>query len=165
MTVEVSSRLDIPAADFSSFVRQEDKRLLTKGGTYVADLEFEDTYHVHFLRSYVANGIIKSIDVSTAKKMTGVIDVFTSADVDLDPIIPAKIVDQAMVRELLPSRRLRYVGEPMAVIVAKSKSEAEKAAEAIEVEIDKLKPVVDPIEALHTDYLLFEGSQSNIAST
>lgn len=164
MTIDFQSKLDLPQVGFNDFVRLEDRRLLTQGGIYVADLEFEDLFHVYFVRSYVANGIIKNIGIENAKLSEGVIAVITSKDIDLKPILPARIVDQAMVRELLPSLRVRYVGEPIAVVIAKSKSQAAAAAELIDIEIEYMDPIIDPIESLGTKNLLFEGAKSNIAS-
>ena len=69
-------------------LRREDPVLLTSGGTYVDDLALEGAAHVTYVRSTIAHGRIVFIDVSEAKRMPGVLAVFTGADVDIAPSPP-----------------------------------------------------------------------------
>ena len=164
MTVYTKSKNEQRQVGNEEFSRIEDKKILTVGGTYVADLEFEETHFVHFVRSYISHGIIKSIDVSSARDMSGVVDVITANEIALDPLVPAKIVDQGMVRELLPKNKVRYSGEPIVVIIAKSKQEAAKAAELVEIDIEPLNPLINIKDSLASNELIFDGAKSNVAS-
>ena len=99
-------------------VRTEDPRLLTDGGTYVADLRdprLDGAVHATFVRSTVAHALIGGVDVAGARAMPGVVDVLTGADVDLAPI--AGVTNRAMSRPYLAVDRVRFVGEPVAVVL------------------------------------------------
>src|SRR5688572_3345700 len=103
-------------------LRVEDPKLLTVGGTYVADLraaELDGAAHVTYVRSTAAHATIASLDVTEARSAPGVLGVFSSADVDLAPLPPpSPIFNQAMPRPLLADGVVRFVGEPIAVIVS-----------------------------------------------
>ena len=92
------------------------------GGRYVDDLRingdipFTGAAVAHYVRSAVAHGTITAIDTDEARAMPGVIAVFTAADLDLEPV-PARF-NPTVARPLLAADRVRFVGEPVAVIVA-----------------------------------------------
>jgi aerobic carbon-monoxide dehydrogenase large subunit len=128
--------------------RIEDLRLLRGRGQYVDDLHREGMLHAAILRSPVAHGRIKAIDSVFARKMPGVHAVFTAADVGSPvPTVPLRL---APLPELVPfeqpviaAQEVRYVGEPIAVVVAETLAQAEDALDAIELDIEPLPAVVD----------------------
>src|SRR4051812_31589662 len=133
------------------FERVEDLRLLRGRGQYVDDLHREGVLHAAILRSSVAHGRIVSIDTSKAARMPGVRAVFAARDVAPGggkvPTIPLRL---APLPELVPYEQpviaqseVRYVGEPIALVVADSPAQAEDALDAIELDIEALAAVVD----------------------
>ena len=131
-------------------IRKEDPKFLTSGGKYLDDLndvpELAGAAHVVYVRSAVAHGTITSIDSTEAASMPGVLGVFTAADLGLEPT-PSPF-NPTVARTILASDRVRYVGEPIAAVVAETRSQATDAAEAVVVDYDVLEAVVDPEEAL-----------------
>src|SRR5205085_4895673 len=115
--------------------RIEDERLLKGEGQYIADLRREGMLHAVVLRSPVAHGVLNGIDAGKAKAMAGVRAVITAVDVERSlgrvPKIPMR---QDAVESVVPfmqpviaQRKLRYVGEPIALIVADTRAQAEDA--------------------------------------
>ena len=105
-------------------LRFEDDRLLSGNGTYVSDLKFNDELHISFFRSNIAHGKIISIDTSKAKKVDGVFGVFTYKDFNNIPSIQAtsKMKNYKSTKQnILCNDKVRYVGEPIAVIVAENR--------------------------------------------
>ena len=132
-------------------LRREDPALLTGGGTYVDDITREGVAHVVFLRSNLAHGLIRSIEVDGALAAPGVLAVVTAGDIDLPPIVPTTMVEQRMVRPVLATDRVRFVGEPIVAVVAETRAAAIDAAEAVIVEIDPLEALIDPRRATDQD--------------
>ena len=149
-------------------LRTEDPRFLTSGGVYTEDVVDErlaGACHVFFVRSPVAHARIRSVDVSAARSAPGVVAAFTAADVeDLPAIKPAGIMNQQMTRSILASDKVRYVGEPVAVVVTEQAYQGEDAMELVDVEYDPLPAVVDPAAALDGEVLLFEEAGTNVAA-
>ena len=145
-------------------LRKEDPKFLTTGGKYVDDLLDEpllqDAVHVTYARSSVAHGRILSIDTSDAASMPGVIAVFTGADLDLQPTPSA--FNPAATRTLLAMEKVRYVGEPLAIIVSETREQGEDASEAIIVDYDVLEAFVDVEQAMISSTLLYEACGSNV---
>jgi carbon-monoxide dehydrogenase large subunit len=143
-------------------LRREDQRLLSGRGRYIADLSLPDMLHAVFVRSQIAHGAIRSIDTTGAISAPGVICVVTGADLrTLLPVQPDGPIAfptkwKSQVRHsfcnprpaLLAQDKVRYVGEPVAVVIAESRSLAEDAAELISLDIDELDAVIDPEAAL-----------------
>ena len=134
----------------TSVERIEDLRLLRGLGQYVDDLHPEGVLHAAILRSSVAHGRIRSSDVKAALAMPGIRGVFTAEDVARGSggSVPTVSLRLAPLPELEPfgqpviaHKTVRYVGEPLAVVVADSAGQAEDATEVIEVDIESL-PVV-----------------------
>jgi aerobic carbon-monoxide dehydrogenase large subunit len=146
--------------------RVEDPLLLTSGGTYVADLdlpELEGAAHVAYVRSTMAHARIEGIELDDALAAPGVLGVFSAADVDLQPLTPpTPMLNQAMTRPLLARERVRFVGEPVAVIVAESPTAAADAAEMVWPDYDPLPAVVDPEAARTDDVVLHEAAGTNV---
>jgi len=143
----------------TAVTRREDEPLLRGTSEFVADLQFDNPAYVHYLTSTNAHAELCSVDVSSAVSMPGIIEIFTHPDLDIGPYPSANpLFDEAMVRPLLADERVRFVGEPIAAIVADSPAAAMDAAELIEVHYEPLDAVVDPETSLDCDVLLFEGT-------
>src|ERR1051326_8705770 len=135
--------------------RKEDGTLLRGHGRYTDDVSLPNQAHAYILRSSVAHGRIKSIDTSAAKKMKGVLAVYTGADVTqygtLQSALPFKSKDGTDLkkppRPALPPDRVRFVGDPIACVVAETLLQAKDAAEAIELDIEPLPVVTTPQQA------------------
>ena len=129
--------------------RREDPRLIRGQGTYVDDLKMLGMLHVAFKRSDVAHGHIRSVDTTAAEGMPGVEAVLTGAQV-------AEFVGPMPIATPFPSpdhhpvavETVRYVGEPVAVVVAADRYTARDAADAIVVVYDVLPAVVDTERAM-----------------
>lgn len=151
----------------SPIERIEDFRFLTGRGQYVGDLNDRDLLHAVILRSSVAHGILRRIDASAARKVPGVHAVICGSDIATIPTIPLRQDRVAsLVRYTQPviaRDRVRYVGEPMAVVVADSPAIAEDALESIVVEIEPLRAIADRETALKDDIILFEDAGTNVA--
>ena len=149
-------------------LRTEDPRFLTTGGVYTDDLRLPGACHVHFVRSAVAHARITGVDVSAALAAPGVIAAFTGADLDLDevgPPMPAMI--NAQMRQALLARDVvRFVGEPVAVVVTEHRYQGEDAVDLVDVDYDLLPPVVEMAEAdAPGAAVLFPAAGSNVAAT
>jgi aerobic carbon-monoxide dehydrogenase large subunit len=131
--------------------RIEDLRLLRGRGQYVDDLHREGMLHAAILRSSVAHGTIVSIETKEAKAMPGVRAVFTARDLvggaGSVPTIPLRLAPlpelEKFEQPVIAQREVRYVGEPIAVVVADTLAQAEDALEAIEIEIEPLPVAAD----------------------
>jgi carbon-monoxide dehydrogenase large subunit len=143
--------------------RVED-RTLTRGlGTYTDDMIIPGQVYGYFVRSQVAHGILKNIDATTARRMPGVLGVYTAEDINRAGIggikswIPPNTNHRdgrpltAPLRPPLAVDRVRCVGEAVALVVAETISQAKDAAEAVVVDIDPLPAVVTAREALEQD--------------
>jgi carbon-monoxide dehydrogenase large subunit len=137
--------------------RNEDRRLLTGQALFIDDVELPGLLHAAFLRSPVAHARIKSIDVSAARARRGVIDAYVATDLGeywqpgplLVPPPPiAGIVFNQRTQVPLARDKVRYAGEPLAVVIAESRYIAEDAIEDIVVELEHLPVVVDLEKAL-----------------
>lgn len=125
--------------------RVEDDALLRGRGRYADDVPVRpDTVHAHVLRSPQAHARILRIDAAAALARDGVLAVVTGEDVRKlsDPFLVA--VKQPIPQWALAVERVRYVGEPVALVVAESRYLAEDAAELVEVEYEALPAIVDP---------------------
>jgi carbon-monoxide dehydrogenase large subunit len=132
--------------------RVEDPRLLKGNATYVDDLQLAGVVHAEFVRSPHANANIKSINTDAAKKLPGVIGVFTSADInDKAGTIPCATPlpgGKSPAHTVLAGARAYFVGHPLAVVVAKTRAIARDALELVEVDYEPLPAVTDPEKAL-----------------
>ena len=143
---------------------REDHRLVTGAGRFVADLAPPGTLQLAFARSTEAHALILGIDTTEATRAEGVAMVATAADLDL-PDIPGRsvAVDPAgFSRPHLAGERVRYVGEPIAVVAAERAPQAIDAAELIWVEYDPLQVVTDPAAAVNDQTILHPAAGSNV---
>ncbi len=129
-------------------VRLEDPPLVTGRGRYAGDINFPRQMHMRIVRSSIANGTIKSIDVSEALKLPGVVAVWTNDDIkELGPVDfradrGAEILKPYR-QPVLAKGRARYVGDPIAAVFAEDPYIAEDAADLVIVEMDELPVVVN----------------------
>ncbi len=155
---------DIAAQKFGigqSVSRKEDPRLVSGRGRFTDDVDLPDQAHAVFLRSSVAHGMIKRLDVAGAKTSPGVLAVVTAEDLgragygDIRCPLAMKNSDGSPLfappRPLFARNKVRHVGEILAMVVADSETDAKDAAERIEVEIEPLPAVVGVEAALGVD--------------
>jgi aerobic carbon-monoxide dehydrogenase large subunit len=148
-------------------LRTEDPKFLTTGGVYTEDVvddRLTGAAHVFFVRSPMAHARITGIDASAALAAPGVVAVFTGADLaDLPEIPPsaAGLMNTEMKQSLLPADKVRFVGEPVAVVVTEQAYQGEDALELVAVDYDPLPAVLgyDPDDTS----LLFEAAGTNVA--
>ncbi|MGE5794380.1 MAG: xanthine dehydrogenase family protein molybdopterin-binding subunit, partial [Bacteroidota bacterium] len=134
-------------------LRSEDEPLLTGRGRFTDDLAPSGAAHAAFVRAPIGHGVIKSVDVAAAAKLPGVVGIFTGADLERDGIgaIPPMVLMPGRggsqmfgaAMPVLAAKRVRYVGEPVAIVVAETAAQAQDAAEAVAVELDELPAVAD----------------------
>ncbi len=137
--------------------RKEDDTLVRGKGKYTDDFNLPRQAYAFIVRSSHAHGIIRKIDTSAAKSMPGVLGVWNGTDLaaaDYGPFtcaLPLKNRDGTPLlqtnRTALMTDRVRYVGDPVAFVVAETLAQARDAAEAVEVDIDPLPAVTDPEDA------------------
>jgi carbon-monoxide dehydrogenase large subunit len=136
--------------------RIEDPRFLTGKGTYIANLNLPGARHISFVRSSMAHAKIIGIDASEALSMPGVIAVLTAADVDMEPAKPSiPLLNQDMRRPFLAIDVVRFVGDPIAMIISETKEQGIDAAETVVVDYDPLPAVLDVADALTDTTVLF----------
>ena len=148
-------------------LRTEDPKFLTTGGVYTEDVtddRLEGAYHAFFVRSPMAHARINSVDVSAALGAPGVVAAFAGADLADLPVIPpaaAGLMKVEMTERLLATDKVRFVGEPVAVVVTEHPYQGEDAIEFVEVDYDPLPAVLgfDPDDTT----LLFEDAGTNVA--
>ena len=128
--------------------RVEDPDLLTGKGTYVGNLRVDGLLRGAFVRSPVAHARIASVDVEEARTFPGVVAVLTAADLGVAPFHGFMVLNEACARPPLATDKVRFVGEPLALVVAETEAQALDAAEAVVVEYDPLPVAADVIEAL-----------------
>lgn len=148
--------------------RLEDDRLLRGAGRFVDDITLPDMLHAAILRSPVAHGRLGEVNAEEARVMAGVVAVFTGEDLAGVPPIPFRLAPlegvERFLQPVIASEKVRYAGEPIAVVIATSPELAEDALEAISAEIEPVSAVIDWAGAAQGDALLFEENGTNIAA-
>jgi len=151
--------------------RKEDAKLLRGQGRYTDDVDLPGQAYAFILRSTQAHGRIKSINTEAAKTMKGVLGVYTGADVTpygtLQSALPFKSKDGTDLkkppRPALPTDKVRFVGDPIACIVAETLAQAKDASEAIEVDIEALPAITSPHQAVAKDApAIFDDVPGNV---
>jgi carbon-monoxide dehydrogenase large subunit len=150
--------------------RIEDLRFLRGRGQFVDDIVREHLLHAVVLRSAVAHGRIRSIDARAALTWPGVHAVITAADIGAAiPTIPLRQESSPAFKPfeqpVIAHDKVRYVGEPVAVVLADSAATAEDALAAITLDIEALPAVVHAGAAARNDVVLFDAAGSNLALT
>jgi carbon-monoxide dehydrogenase large subunit len=160
-------------------IRTEDPRLLTAGGVYVDDLREPDLVgaaRATFVRSTVAHARITGIDATDALTQPGVIAVLTAADMDDMPPPPPDSGEGGAAEgpiplggqwsePLLAVEVVRFVGEPVAIVLTDSTYQGEDAAELVSVDYEPLPAVPDIDAALAGESLLFPAAGTNVCVT
>ncbi|HSS64870.1 MAG TPA: xanthine dehydrogenase family protein molybdopterin-binding subunit, partial [Gammaproteobacteria bacterium] len=131
--------------------RLEDLRFLTGEGRYVDDINVERQVYACVVRSSVAHGRILGLNTDSAKRLPGIVDIITAEELEarganaLSCEIPLKNRDGSRranpARPVLASGRVRYVGDPVAFVVAESREQARDAGERVELEVDPMEAV------------------------
>jgi carbon-monoxide dehydrogenase large subunit len=146
--------------------RLEDPAFLTGRGRYLEDLQLPGLLSVAFLRSQDAHAEFE-LDLSQALKQPGVVAIVTAMDLEPVPTVPTMIPHDALRpcnQPALASTVARYVGEPLAAVLAESRYQAEDALHEILVETRPLEPVVTVDQALAADApTLIAGCSGNVA--
>ncbi len=154
--------------------RVEDERLLTGNGRFAADQAPPDSLYAQFLRSPHAHARITGLDSADARKAAGVIAVFTAEDLERDGVgaLPCgwRISGSDGTPMVTPPHyplakdRVRHVGDPVALVIAETKKQAEDAAEMIAADFDPLEAVVDAAEAVRPDAVqIWEEAPRNLS--
>src|SRR4051812_30480201 len=137
-------------------LRREDRRFVTGAGRYTNDIDLPGQLHAAFARSNHAHGELRAVHTAEAAAMPGVVAVFTGEDLlrggvgfirrlPLKGFELGKTLDTA--RPGLAQERVRYVGEPVALVVAETANQAADAAARVEMEVEPLACVTDVEEA------------------
>jgi len=162
-----------PYAVSQPVTRTEDPRLLRGGGLYTDDRNLPGQAYAVFVRSAVAHGDIRRIDIDAAKAAPGVLAVYTSADMDaagfgtLPNNLPLKGRDGSALikppRPILATGRVRNVGEPVVGVIAETVEQARDAAELVELDIEPLPANTDLDAAVAAGALqLHEDAPGNV---
>ncbi|PXW24757.1 xanthine dehydrogenase family protein molybdopterin-binding subunit [Paraburkholderia caballeronis] len=164
--------------------RVEDRRFVTGNGQYTDDLRVEGQAYAAFLRSPHAHAALRSVDVSAAREAPGVIavlvgqdyldDGFQGVDHVPNPVDAVDATKKAFLTSLtgsifnqlhipLPTDRVRYVGEPIAMVIAETPIAARNATEMIDVDYDVLDAVVNAADAMQDGApQLWDGADGNL---
>ena len=145
--------------------RREDPRLITGAGRYVDDIRPDGCLHVAFVRSALAHATIRSVEVASAAAAPGVVAVLKAADLGLPGRVGFQMVPDVFARPPLAEGRVRFVGEPVALVVAESPEAAADAAQLVVLDLEPLEVAVDAEAARRGgSILLFPAHGSNVAN-
>jgi aerobic carbon-monoxide dehydrogenase large subunit len=152
----------------SPIERVEDLRFLRGRGQYVDDVGCEGLLHAAILRSAVAHGRIRTIDISAALALPGVHSVITAKDIgNRVPRVPMRLQPlpdfEPFGQPVIAETKVRYVGEALALVLADTPAIAEDALGLIEVDIEPLPAVPDRHASAKNESLLFEDAGRNLA--
>jgi len=148
----------------SAVRRREDPRLITGQGRYVDDMPAEGALHAVFVRSPLAHARILAVDSTEARALPGVAAVFVAADLGLEARAGFAPIGRSFSKPPLAEGVVRFVGDPVAIVIASTRAEAADAAAAVQVDLEPLPHVIDPAAALAEGAaLLFPDHGSNLA--
>ena len=143
-----------------SVKRCEDPKLVRREGSFVDDVQLPDMLHAAILRSPHAHARIRSIDVAAARAMAGVVTVLTGADIaGVVGDVPTRAMVggwevegiQPIEQPVLARGKVCYVGQPVAIVVARERYLARDAIECLQVDYEPLPPVIDPFAAIQAE--------------
>src|SRR5260370_11013505 len=132
--------------------RREDPRLITGAGLYTDDVRLDQCLHAVFVRSAMAHARLKSVDVTVAAAMPGVVGIFGAGDLEFA---------SATARPQLASDVVLFVGDAIAVAVAETRDQAVDVAAAVIVDYDPLAVVIDSVNALGPHAALAQGGRED----
>ncbi|WP_406630884.1 xanthine dehydrogenase family protein molybdopterin-binding subunit [Amycolatopsis sp. WGS_07] len=151
----------------ASVRRREDPRLVTGRGRFVDDIHLHGMLHAGFVRATVAHGKITGLDLSAAREVDGVVAAYSAEDLQLGDMValldrpPEEFTPTTM--PILARGKVRFVGEPIALVVAKDPYSVEDGIEAAQVSYEVLDAVVSEETALAEDApLVHEDTASNV---
>ncbi|MFC7404085.1 xanthine dehydrogenase family protein molybdopterin-binding subunit [Georgenia alba] len=150
----------------TSVRRVEDPDLLVGRSTYVDNQRVDGLVHAVFVRSPFAHARITGIDTSEAADAPGVLAVFTAEELGTDPVPAFAIANPACARSVLATDKVRFVGDPVALVVAETRTQAVDAVELVDVDYEDLDVVAD-VESAVADGapLQFEDIARNVAAS
>jgi carbon-monoxide dehydrogenase large subunit len=154
--------------------RSEDPKLVRGEGRFTDDVSAPRQAHAVMVRSRYAHGIIRGISTDAARKMPGVLGTYTGADLaaagygTLKCIVPFKNRDGSEMkkpsRPALPTDKVRYVGDPLACVIAETLLQAKDAAEAVEVDIELQPAITNPEDAVREGApVIYDEAPDNVA--
>ncbi|HZQ56487.1 MAG TPA: xanthine dehydrogenase family protein molybdopterin-binding subunit [Acidimicrobiales bacterium] len=147
--------------------RVEDPRLLTGRGRFVDDVRLPGMLHAAFVRSTVPHGRVTNVDAAAARALPGVVAVLTASDLNgvcapLQQQGPPQL--RTPVFHVLATDRVRFVGDPLAIVIAESRYVAEDACDLVVVDIEPLPPIASAADALQPGAArLYDELPDNIA--
>jgi carbon-monoxide dehydrogenase large subunit len=154
----------------SPIKRREDPRLITGQATYVDDIKLNGMLHMSVLRSPYGHARINSINVEEARKLPGVVAVYQAEDLkgvvgNIAIAVPLGHITEGMgVRGPLAEGKVRFYGDPVAVVIANDRYTARDARDLIEVDYEPLPVAIDVEKAMQPDApILYEQFQTNVA--
>src|SRR6266851_3298329 len=144
-------------------------------GRFAADISLPGQAHLRVVRSPVPHGLLRDVDARKALAAPGVLGVWSAADLDLGPIGFRMVALPEMLpyrQPVLATERVRYVGEPVAIVLADDPYRAEDAADLVELDIESLPPVLDQLQEPaqfgeqnnNTEALLHEDGYGDISA-
>jgi len=148
-------------------LRSEDDPLLCGRARFADDVDFPGQAFAAFARAQIAHGEIRRVDLSRAARMPGVLAAFAGLDLSKDGLgaIPPAVVLPKMFAAAMPPLavgKVRYVGEPLAIVVAETAAQAEDAAAEVEADIDEL-PAASSVERALGARAIWDGAPGNVA--
>ena len=150
-----------------SVKRHEDIRLVTGRGRFVDDVTMPGLLHASFVRSPVARGTLSAVDVSAAQDLPGVVAVLTADDINQHAhsfwVTMSGPDAGGAPNRILAEGDVRYVGEPIAIVVAESRYLAEDGADLVEFDVDAQPAVVTIEAALTGEHLVHHECESNLS--
>ena len=149
--------------------RLEDERFLIGRGRYIDDIKLPRLAAMAVLRSPHAHARIRAVDLAAARALPGVIDAFSAADLGSDlPLIPLRLAPfkgfERFLQRPIAVDKVRYVGEPVAVIVADDRYIAEDALDLVEIDFEPLPAVTGMDQAAAGDVLIHDDAGENIGT-
>ena len=148
----------------SAVKRREDPRLVTGQGRYVDDMPAAGALHAVFVRSPLAHARITSVDSAAARALPGVAAIFVASDLGLEARPGFAPIGRAFAKPPLAEGVVRFVGDPVAVVLAETREQAADAAAAVHVELEPLPHVIESAAALAEGApLLYPEHGSNLA--
>jgi len=135
---------------------------VTGKAVYSDDIYFDDMLYVKIKRAIYPHAYLRRLDVEKARKLPGVVKIITAADIPQVKNFGLIIKDQPVLIGI--GRKMRYMGDALAVVIAESKEIASKAVKLIEADVEKLEVISDPLRAMEKDAPLIH-KDGNILAT
>lgn len=147
--------------------RREDHHLLVGRTTFIDGLDVPElvgALHAYFVRSIEPHARLRSVDTADAEASPGVVAVFTGPQINGWPFPPRlPMMNKDLWRPLMATEKVRFVGEPVAVVLAETAAQAADAGELVVIDYEPLPPLVDLQSSLRGDVLLHEHAGTNVS--